>query len=217
MNVLRIAAASLMSAVALCASAYFAHGYWHDLAMMLANVAVSLGVGLLVVNRYLNTDERRRAAMPLLRLIAPAIQEFHNEHFIRRGRLAFGTPVFNELIASYQKHGRRPDALSPAQRDGLYELIKTGKAEFEPIITRLLDTLKEISSILGWSFSPSLMRNILDCRYNIVALQNLKYDDTIEDKLRACEHLLDFEADSAAVLRDLTSLLGMKEQDYTRD
>ena len=66
-----------------------------------------------------------------------------------------------------------------------------------------------MSFILGWSFSPSIIRASLDCRLDIVKLQNLSFDDSTQVKLDTCELILDIDAKGGAVLSDLGAFLGI--------
>ena len=86
---------------------------------------------------------------------------------------------------------------------------KENSAEIIRLTSELHDQLKEMSFILGWSFSPSVVTASLDCRLSIVKLQNLSFDDTTQTKLDACELFLDIDAHAGAVLANLTEILGI--------
>jgi len=142
-----IAVASLL-AIACGVWAYFQTGYWQSLLLGLAGTSLSLSIGLIVVNLYLKLQEKRQAAIPLFKMIVPGIREFHNDYFIEKGRLKFGTPEFNALIHAYQDNKRDPKALSPAQRTGLYEIIESSRDDVVELLDKIDDQLKEMSFIL---------------------------------------------------------------------
>ncbi len=189
-------------------------GYWQSFLINISTVGLSLSIGLMVVNHFLNLQDKRRAAHPLLRMIAPSITKFHNEFFIEAGRSRFGIPAFKALINAYETNRRDPKAFTPEQRDGLYQMIKDSRDQLFPVLDTIHEQLKEISFILGWSFSPKIMRDSLDSRLNISKLRNLPFDDSVECKLSACELLLDTDADTGGVMRELTSLLGLKDDQW---
>jgi len=201
-------------AVAFGAWAYFQTGYWQSLLLGLARTSLSLAIGLVVVNVYLKLQEKRQAAVPLFKMIVPSISAFHNDYFIEQGRLKFGTPDFNTLLRAYQTNKRDPKALSPAQRTGLYEIIEANRDEVVVILDKISDQLKEMSFILGWSFSPRIMRASLDCRLIIVEFKALDLDGEEQTKLDACELYLDIDATSGAVVATLAELLGLKDDEW---
>jgi hypothetical protein len=199
----------LLGTILIIAASVFA-GYWQGLMLNLGTGFLGLSVALLIVNYLLAKEEKKKAAVPLLRMVAPAISEFHNDHFIAPGHLAFGMPGFQDLFDAYESNHRRPEALSPPQRDGLYELIKQHREHALPVLNTVHDQLKEMTSLLGWSFSPKIVTASLDARLNIVKFRNLMLDDKDATKLRACELYLDIDAACGGVLRELTDLLGKK-------
>ena len=209
-----IAFVSLLASVALSIGAHYVTDYWRDFLMMLAGTALSLCVGILAVNLYLNTDERRRAAGPLLQMIVPDVKRYHNDFLIDRGRLAFGTPAFNSLLTAYSAHKGSPKAFSPEQRDCLYKMILEQKDAILALLPGLEGKLREMASLIGWTYEPSIIRAILTCRLSIQAFQSLQFDDSLQNKLDACEHFLDIDASSSAVLEALMKILGKKDEDW---
>lgn len=71
-----------------------------------------------------------------------------------------------------------------------------------------------MSFILGWSFSPRIMRASLDCRLIIVEFKALDLDGEEQTKLDACELYLDIDATSGAVVATLAELLGLKDDEW---
>lgn len=209
-----ISAISFLIALSLSIAAHSFTDYWRDILLMLAGTALSLSIGLLAINLYLNTNERRRAAAPLLQMIVPDIQKYHNDFLIEPGRLTFGTPNFNALLDSYAQHNGSPKAFSPEQRDGLYCMILEQKDAIFGLLPGLESKLREMASLIGWTYEPSIIRAILTCRLSIQAFQNLTFDGSVECKLSACEHFLDIDSSSSAVLEALMKILGKKDEDW---
>ena len=179
---------------------------------LLISVGVTLfgfSLALAIVNGYLHTEEKKRAAIPLMKMIYPAFSELHGSYLIEKGQLEFGIPQFETLLDAYQKN-KNPKDLSPEQRNGLYKIIKENSTEINRLTSELHDQLKEMSFILGWSFSPSVMTASLDCRLNIAKLSNLSFDDTIQTKLDACELFLDIDLQATAVFKNLVGILGIQ-------
>jgi hypothetical protein len=198
----------------LCVVGYFVSDYGRDFALMLAGSFFSLGIGVFVANIYLSHDERAKAARPLLAMIAPSIARFHNEFCIRPGRLAFGTPGFNAALKTYEDNGGKPESLSPEQRDKLYEVIKGDKDAMLDLLEKILASLVELSSILGWSFSPSVMRIVLDARISLTTFKSHSFGDSIDDKLRACELFIDLDSVLSALVLELNQILGRRDKDF---
>lgn len=196
---------------------YHSTGFTQNVLVEFAGTAVSFAIGLWLVDVYLQLDEKRKAAVPLLEMITPSIAKWHNDYFIEKGRLAFGIPGWHALLDAYQSNGRNPQALSPEQRDGLYKIIAASRAEVLPLFDTLHDQLKELSALLGWSFNPQIMRAALSCRLNIVRFKNLTLSDDTRSKLDACELYLDIDAYAGAVVSELANLLGLKKSDWSSD
>lgn len=202
------AAITLILGLAILVAAWFFTDYWQGLMLNLGTGLIGLAVGLYIVNFMLAKDEKMKAAIPLLRMISPSISDLHNDHFIRPGRLAFGIPGFNDLLDVYLNNERKPEALSPPQRDGLYKLIKQHRDQAIPLLNIIFDQLKEMTSLLGWSFSPQIVTASLDARLDIVKFRNLVFDDKEATILRACELYLDIDYACGGVIQELAGLLG---------
>ena len=207
---------SFIASIAAGVGGYYApsQGYWQALLINLATTIFGLGVGLVVINHYLSRREKKMAAIPMLKMIEPSVGELHNEFFIKPGRLKFGIPGFIALIDAYHDNGHTPDALSPEQRNGLYELIKQHRAKSLVLMESIHDQLREMTSLLGWSFSPKIITISMQVRLDIVNFKNLELDDTDKAKLKACELCLDIDAGCGNVLDEIHKLLDHSVEDW---
>jgi hypothetical protein len=208
---------SLLAAIIAATAGYFTQGYWQALLINLSTTFLGLSIGLIVINHFLNRQEKRQAAIPMLEMIHPYVSELHNDHFIDPGRLKFGIPGFNALIDAYEQNGRTPAALSPEQRNGLYDLIKEHRLQATLLMDTIHDQLKEMTSLLGWSFSPRIITVSMRARLEIIKFKTLDFSDSDEAKLRACELYLDIDSICGGVLIEINSLLGLSVNQLTRN
>lgn len=198
--------------IAIAVGAYFTEGYWESLLLDAAMVFVALGIGLIVINFYLDMKARREAVDPLLGLVQTSIQQHHND-LIDRAWEKLGKSRFSELVDRYMKHGNDPLALNAEERDAIYVMVKSDKDRILELHNQLQDELKELAAILGWSFDPLILRHIFECRYAITRLRAIEFDDTNETKAEVCRLYLDIDINAFGLNSHLTGLIGLKKED----
>ncbi len=191
---------------------YFSTGYWQSLFINLATTTLGLTLALVVINVYLDLNTRKDAIKPLLKLVKPTIQEHHNA-LLNKAWASFGKPQFAELIDRYSENNGDPRSLAPQERETLYKMIKEDKDALFARISTLEAELKELALLLGWSFKPGILRASFSCRYAIVRLKTVNFDDSDQSKLDACEHFLDLDIAAHSVFHQLVEFLGMKKSD----
>ncbi len=177
----------------------------------LASLALGLSLALFIVNIYLDRKSRRAAVTPLLMLVAPSIRD-HNNAFLKDVWDLFGKPQFDALMRRYAEYHRDPKALSSDERERLYAHIKSRWAPLAPVLDRLDNDLRELSMLLGWSFSSRVLGSCFACRFAIASLRQITFDDSSEAKLRAVEQYLDIASSAFAVFDALVHMLGIPEE-----
>lgn len=208
----KIAILSFLLAIGLAAAGYFASSAY--IGGLLANIAstfLGLSIGLYIVNIYLDRESKRAAVTSLLKLIAPSIQGHHNA-LLHEAWNRFGKPQWGEIIGRYTENGGDPRALTPEERQKIYDMVKAGKVKYDSTFTTLEAELKELALILGWSFDPGILSASFNCRYAITKLRAATFDDSEEAKLEVCEHFLDTEFTSSLVFHGLVELLGLDKK-----
>jgi len=194
----------------LIVGAYWLTGYFQNVALAISSVALGFGIAFLVVNVFLNEEEKKKAAMVLLQLVHESIVKNHEEIFLGKGRDAFGIPEWSSIIQAMNANGRNPDALSPEQRTKVIELIRNQESEIIEVYLSIEEQFKEIGYILGWSFSPQLVRDCMLTRMEITEFRVLISieNPSDEQKMKIIEKYFDIDADSSSVLVLLASILG---------
>lgn len=200
--------------------AYLAHtlvpGYWQDLALGLATTFLGLGIGVLAVNAYLSSADKRQFAKPLLKMIAPQVEELHNELVIQHGINTFGKNDFERILEVYKKHKGDPQAFSPQQRDALYAAIELIKPDLIRVHDILTEQLRELTMLLGWSFDSRVTSAALSARLSFATFKAANWDGSDETKRVTIEAYLDSDAATGAVVHHLIAYLGVKESDWKR-
>jgi len=210
-----LATACLLLFIALAIGAAYSNPYWQALLINLSTTALGLAIALIVINVYLDRSARREAVRPLLKLIAPAIGAHHND-LIHAAWDRFGKPQFGEIAKRYTENNGDPRALTPDERNSLYDIIKTNRDRVLDLLGRIDNDLRELVVIIGWSFDPDILKHAFSCRYAISQLRIITFDDSNDAKLAICEQFLDADMMAFAVLRNLHSLIGSpKEELFT--
>ena len=73
-----------------CVVAYWLSPFFQGLSVSVGVTLLGFSLALAIVNGYLNTEEKKRAAVPLMKMISPAFSQLHNDYLIEKGRLEFG-------------------------------------------------------------------------------------------------------------------------------
>lgn len=208
----RLALASILAALAIGIGGYFvSNSYLASIAANLSTTMFGVGIGLYLVNLFLERDARKQAVMSLLKLVAPSIQEHHNALLIEAWN-RFGKPQWGELLKRYASNGGDPHALTPEERNKIYGMVKSEKAAYETRFLKLESELRELALILGWTFKPSILSSSFNCRFAITKLRAASFDDSEPAKLEVCERFLDVELTSSAVFHELVELLGLDKK-----
>lgn len=196
---------------------YLPAGYIQDLILGLCTTLLGLGLGIILVNKYLSASDKRIAAIPLLKLIHPNIIRLHNDLFLEAGRSAFGKDKLESLIDILQKHKRSAQAFTPQDRDALYTHIMSMRADLIEQYDLLGDQFRELSTIIGWSFDPRIVAAALEARLQFAAFKTARYaDDTSpEEKIKVIEAFFNGEAASGKVLELLIGHLGLRREEWT--
>jgi len=186
-----VATSGFVGSAATAAGAYWASAaYWRPLLLNLAATFLAAGLAVVIVNLYLDRGSRKDALKALLRMVLPAIKDMHNsilDEVFKR----FGKEEFDSLVKRYTDAGGDPRALTPAERDKFYGLVKDNHDRLRDLFRRLNEVMKELTAILGWSFNPDLLREVFFCRYAVSKFLLLKLDDTDQGKLDAVEQFFD--------------------------
>jgi hypothetical protein len=205
----------LAAAVSLSALGFFLPlGYLQGLSGNVASTLLGLAAAILLVNYYLASSEKGKAAAPLVKLIAPAIKELHNDLFVIHLRNTFGIEKMRILIDTYQKNNRNPRAFSPEQCNELHAAIMSKRTELLRVYDLLIDQFRELSMIIGWSFDPSVTAAALEARLNFMKFKSLQQAQDQDSKYEIVEAYLDGEAAASAVFEKLLKRLGLPEKEW---
>ena len=171
---------------------------------------VSLALGLIIVNVYLESAAKRQAVRSLFQLCNESIARFHNQ-WLNLCWAKFGRDGFTELGLEYIKSSGKPQALKKDVRDAIYNLVK-GNTSLLLLIDRLEETMTELSRMAGWSLDPNLLSACLEARLAIARLKASTWDDTDATIDHVTEHIIDVDLMSQHARHILITLSGTKTE-----
>jgi hypothetical protein len=186
--------------------------FWQSFLVNASTSFIALGVGLIVVNIYLERDSRRSAVESLLTLTIPVISSFHNTWF-EMCWAKFGLERFAEIGVEYIKSGGKPECLQRVVRDDLYRVVKNN-ANLATKLDSLENTLIELSGMAGWDLDARLIGACLDARKSISRLKEVNRDDSEQATTSITEHILDTDLYSQKALNRLAELAGVELDKY---
>lgn len=203
---------ALLGMVSAFGGKHISDSYWSSYVANISVTLIGVSIGLFLVNHYLNREAKKAAVQSLLRMIAPSIQQYHND-LVSEAWGTFGRPQWAEMIQRYVAQDGDPLAFNPTERDQIYAMIKKDEIKYKQKLKELDSEMRELVSILGWSFDPSILASAFNCRYAIVKFCAISFDDSIDSKKAALEHFLDAEIMATEVHDDLAKLVGLKIKD----
>jgi len=202
---------SFVLAVVMATFGYFVpEGYWQSLVVNSATSFMALGVGIVFVNVYLEDASRRAAVRSLLVLANESIASFHNE-LLKLCWARFGSEEWTKLAMSYVRSKGSPESLSQDVRTFLYEAYAENP-QTRKNVEALEETLTELSRMVSWNLSASLLKVCLDSRVSLARLKGVVLDNTPEAKTRVSEHLLDVDICSQRARGLLLEIAGMDDE-----
>lgn len=203
--------AAIISVLIGAAVVYYGSGlqsqYYQGVMANLGTGIVGLGIGVALVNVYFDYHSRKAAVRPLLLLVAPSIAEHHND-LLDDGFDTFGKASFSELLDRYTSNSGDPRALSPEERTKLYSMVKAKKPQHDAKLLKLDAELRELGTILGWGFDPSVLGASFVCRFAIAKFLATTCDDTDQTVKSICEHFLDVSLSAHRTFDGLINIIG---------
>ncbi|QUX95081.1 MULTISPECIES: hypothetical protein [unclassified Marinomonas] len=197
-------------AAAFLFGAYFSNpSFWQAVLINTGTSFIALGIGLVLVNIYLEQNARKGAVKSLFVLSNSAIAGVHN-HFLNTCWAKFGRDEFGKIIDEYVKSNGNPKSLKLEVREYFYELVKNDRALFNHLDS-MAESLTELSRLVGWSLNASLLESSLNSRIAINKLKELDLDDSEDAKNSATEYLLDADLKGQETRHILLKLADIEE------
>lgn len=128
----------------------------HELIIAAFSSLLSLEVGLIVVNIYVERMRKKDAVRQLFIYVHGAIADAHN-FFIRRLISKHGKHELDYLTDAYMSGGRDTDFLSDSQVNSLYALSK--EDEFRQNFDSLKKYIRELMVMSGWNLDDSVLES----------------------------------------------------------
>lgn len=173
-------------------SAYFIpSAFFQNIVINIGTTFFALGVGLILVNIYLENKAKKGAVKSLFVLVQKSIAEFHN-YLLNVGWAKYGSEGFGEIIVEYVKSNGNPQSIKKDNRLFFYDLVKNDR-EILTKVEILQNNLTELSRLIGWNLDYNLLEAILDARISIGKLKETILNDSDESIDYATEHLLDVD------------------------
>ena len=182
--------------------------FWQSVLLSLASTFLGLSIALVIVNGYLHHNAKRSTVKSLLKLVQSPIAKYHND-LTEKGHDAFGSTRFGELTVQYFESNANPAIFSPEDRSKIFQIVKQNKQLFDQQLALIDAQLRELTFVLGWSFSPAILKACFECRITITQFREIDIDDPSVDQKSICEHFLDADIHAFTVHRLLVKMLGL--------
>jgi hypothetical protein len=197
-----------LMAIALCAGYFLTDKFWEAVAINAGTSFMTMGVALIFINIYLERNARRGAVKSLLILSQKSIVQFNNT-LLDLCWAKFGRDEWGKIGQEYLNSNGKPESLRQDVRSFLYELAKTN-TDFKDKLDKMLDTLTELSRLVGWDLDANLLESCLNSRISIGRLKEINYNDSEDAKKDATEHIMDTQIRSNDTLDLLKTLAGIQ-------
>lgn len=126
----------------------------HELIVAAFSSLLSVEMGLIVVNIYVERMRKKDAVRQLFVYVHGAIADAHN-FFIRRLISKHGKNELDSLTDAYMSGERDADFLSDSQVDSLYALSKEDK--FQQNFNSLKVYIRELMVMAGWNLDATVL------------------------------------------------------------
>ncbi len=199
-----------ISFILFCTAYFCKSPFWQAVLINASTSFMALGVALIFVNIYLERHARRGAVKSLLVLSNRAIAQFHNS-LLNQAWAKYGRDEWGKTRSEYVKSNGKAAALRHDVREFLYETAKSNK-DIAAKLEKLLDTLTELSRMVGWDLDARVLEACLDSRIAIGRLKDVVFDDSDAAKDAATEHLMDADLHSQGVLHLLMTIAGVADE-----
>ena len=185
--------------------AYWLTAYLQAVLIGFGFVAISLALGLVVINHFLQLSEKRAAVGPLLNMVGPALSEFHDQ-LLDKAWEVFGKEDFDRVIDKYLNGDLDPLSLNATERNQISTIVINEYEAISLILNRIEIELKELAFVVGWSLDPQLIGSSYECRLSIARLRTEVEDNNAKDETKICEHYLDIALHADTVFATLASI-----------
>lgn len=203
----------ILAALAGVAAYYSTSNFFQSYLIEVSATFLSVAVGVVVVNIYLDRASRKGPTKLILALSNEAIVSFHNT-YINLLLTKFGKSELQAFADIYINTNGDPKALSPNIRSQIYELAKMKENELTKLLHDLEGALTEITSLAGWDLDTQLLESTLKARTAIRQYRKLSFDDSDDAKEKLTEALLNIDIFTDEVHTILIKLGGYKIEDF---
>jgi hypothetical protein len=189
-------------------SYYSDANFWQPLLINIATTFFAAGLGILLVNVYLEKESRKKAVKALLQLSQDGISDFHNA-FLDMIWTKFGKDDFGDLRTKYKKAGGNIMVLSPEQRRKIYDMSKENQEKLGPLLEKLDQALAETISLVGWTLDSDFLTQAIQARNSIRAYRVIEHDDADDSINKAAKRIIDIDTFSATAYHILKDVSGI--------
>jgi hypothetical protein len=209
---LRLAAIISVAAAILFGLSFFViQPQINSLLIGLAGNLFAVAVGIVIINQYMESRERKEAVMGLFILSGQAISTFHNE-WLKQCWAKFGRERYGDIGTEYTNAKGDPTALTQDVRQQIYE-IYVQDAETQSNVRKLDEALAELSRLAGWSLDPRILSECIRARIAISRLVATSLDGSPEAATAVAEHILDIVNNANGVRDLLMHIAGIPDAD----
>ncbi len=189
---------------------YIPDEYWRSASINLSTGLLFFGLGIYIVNIYLERHTRSHAVRALLRMVNESIAAFHNR-LLDLAWTRYSKEEFANLAVRYLKGNADIMSISPQDRQTLFSLFNENRAEITRLAANLEPILMEATSLAGWNLDPMILTRCLEARQSLRKLLQCDFEDRDDSRDSVVEHILDLDAHSQLARRKLLELAGIDE------
>lgn len=168
---------------------------------------VVASIGVIALDFYLESSNRKQAVKSLFFLSQEAIAKFHN-HWLDILWARFGRDETGRMFDEYRSAGFIPGAIKKESREYIYNEYRDNP-EIRQNIVSLEASLTELSRMLGWSLDPNVLSACLAARGAIAKLHVVTLDNSDEAVDSVVNGLMVIDAMSQRARSTLAKIAGI--------
>jgi hypothetical protein len=182
------------------------NSFWQAFFCNTSSSVFVLGIGIAIVNIYLDRGARKGVAKVLRKWAIGSIDAFQDA-LNRQIWAMLGKEEWDLAVREYLNADFRPEAIKQNSRDAIYEEVKKG-GDLKNRYAELGETLTELAYLSGWDFDAMLLQNCIDSRVAIGKLRVVSFDDSRMAKDLVTANIIDIYAYSDNAKQIMNEIAG---------
>lgn len=201
---------ALLGLGGLLASCYALSSFWQSLLISFSVALIQLVLGMLIVNLYLDQENKKSVATAILYSSEKSIADYHNT-FLEFLWEEFGQKRWGEIVSMYFEGNGAPEAIALEDRNKAFNVIKNHYEEIRRLLSSAAEQVEEMSKSGILTFDAGIHSHAWAAKES--AKDFLKIDINTPDVniTKVFEHCIDFDLHSQRLRMSLYKLVDKKD------